>query len=322
MSQISVDPSPLSNVPVSKEVSESAQIDTLKKRLAREKQARTEAEATIEQKSRELFDANRKLEQLLSGSVKLLTDILAMSRPEVFEKAAKVQRWARRLAPHLDMKRDWELDLAAMLYELGTLSLSDDLVQKKASGQPLTDAEADSITESAQAAYKLLSNIPHMSSVAKAVLYSNKCFDGQGFPADDVKGHDIPKVSRVLKILIDLSNDSTGSGRVRDFKKMIERRHMYDLEILKIAFDHLRRPAGSADAEGEVLNLTVHQLVAGDVAHRDIMDKNEQLLLSAGSSLTDVTIHRLRTHFKENNIGENIEIVRKNEDGEEPSSTS
>lgn len=106
-------------------------IAALERRVERERAARKAAEAVIEEKSRELFDLAKELELQLSGSVKVLADVLAMARPELFQQAGKVQRWARRIAPHLEIKRVWELDLAAMLYPLGMLSLPDNLTSKK-----------------------------------------------------------------------------------------------------------------------------------------------------------------------------------------------
>lgn len=285
-------------------------VDAYKRRLERERQARAAAEAIIEEKSRELFAANQQLEQLLSASVKVLTDVLSMARPEVFQKAGKVQRWARRIAPHLEIERPWELDLAAMLYPLGTLSLPDDIASRHVLGDALSEAEQTLVAESSQAAHDLLCNIPRMETVAHAVLYCRKGFDGSGYPEDDVAGKDIPKPARVLKILIDLADDATGADRTRDFKAMAKRKQLYDLDILAVAYKHLRRGKGQPDAEGKVVSVTQGMLRPNDVVHRDIIDSNNKLLLASGAKLSQITIQRLRAHCVESGeIGE-IEVVR------------
>lgn len=282
----------------------------LKRRLERERRARAAAEATIEDKSRELFKANEELEQLLTGSIKMLADVLAMARPELFQKAGKVQRWARRVAPHLKIKRGWELDLAAMLYPLGMLSLPDDLTRKKIFNQYLTEDERNQIAESTRAAHDLLKNFPRMDAVADAVLYSGKGFDGSGYPYDDVKGRDIPEAARVLKILIDLSDIATGVDRKRDFKPLLAKREDYDLDILKVVYETLKIGSPSERGEGEALTLDPNALRPLDVVRSDIVDVNGALLLAAGSPLSEITIRRIKALCEADRMSGPIEVLR------------
>ncbi|MCW2307238.1 HD-GYP domain-containing protein [Rhodobium gokarnense] len=300
-----ISPAPLALSAVNKDVQALAQ------RLAREKRARMAAEATIERKSRELFAANKELEQLFSGSMKVLADVLAMARPELFQKAGKVERWAKRIAPHVGIERCWVLDLAAMLYPIGMLSLPDDIIQKKALDADLNADERKALAESTQAAHDLLITIPRMEPVARAVLYCNKGFDGSGYPYDGVKGREIPEAARILKVLIDLSDEATGVDRTRDFKKMAEHRELYDVEILKVAYAHLRRARGQQDAAGVQKSLAPSHLLPGDVVDRDIVDAQGRLLLAAGSVLSEITIRRLCSLRMAKLVAEEIDIVRK-----------
>ncbi|MBB4301539.1 response regulator RpfG family c-di-GMP phosphodiesterase [Rhodobium orientis] len=286
-------------------------VQALAQRLAREKRARLAAEATVECQSRELCVANMQLKQLFDGSMKVLADVLAMARPELFQKAGKVERWARRIAPHLTIDNVWVLELAAMLYPIGMLSLPDDIIQKKALDADLSADERKMLAESTQAAHDLLITIPRMEPVARAVLYCNKGFNGSGYPYDGVKGREIPEAARVLKVLIDLSDEATGVDRTRDFKKMAEHRELYDLEILKVAYAHLRRAQGQQDAVGVPKTLAPSQLLPGDVVDRDIVDAQNRLLLAAGSVLSEITIRRLCSLRMAKLVAEEIDIVRK-----------
>lgn len=287
-------------------------IDTAVARLKREQVARKAAEAIIEAKSRELHEANEQLELLLTGSVKLLTDILAMARPEVFQKAAKVQRWARRLSPHLNIEKPWELDLATILYPIGVISLSDEVATKYALDTPLDPEEQKQIDESPMAAYRLVHNIPRMDSVARAILYSRKGFDGSGFPNDDVKGLELPQTARILKILVDLADAATGVSRNRSdaFMLMAGKKSQYDLDILKVAYQILLEQHHKSEPGDEILEILPSLLRSGDVVHKDIVDLDGKLLLAAGAELTELSIKRLTTMHKQQQLGDVITVKR------------
>lgn len=277
----------------------------------REKTARLAAEASLEAATRDLNQAHQALEQQVSGSVKLLTDVLAMARPEIFEKSGKVQRWARQIAPDLNVRRPWVLELAALLHPLGVLSLPDDVADRYARGDELSAEEQQHIAESAVVAAKLLDNIPHMSAVARAILYSRKGYDGGGYPEDPICGQDLPQTARILKVLIDLADDSTGPNRHRDFNDMMARKAQYDLDILKVAFTRLRRaPHEPIQPDGEILQLSVLNLRSGDIVHRDIMSDEDHLLLAAGAELTPLTIKRLRSFAQTRSEPMSVEVLR------------
>ncbi len=281
-------------------------------RLNREKQARKAAERIIEKKSEELFRSTRELENILSGTVKMLTDVLALALPDIFQKATKVQRWARKVAPKLEIERPWELDLAATLYPLGIIGLRDELVLKYAQGKPLSEAEKKQIGEGTRTAYELVHNIPRMEGVAQAILYCAKGFDGSGYPADGLAGMGIPQNARVLKVLIDLADASTGEkvSCADGFVALASRKQEYDLEILKVAYIELLEKAEPARAEKPGMELCASALRAGDVVLRDIVDADKRLLLSCGSSLSELNIRRLVVLANQGQITGKIQIER------------
>lgn len=284
-------------------------IDLAEARVRREEQVRS-AGGTVTNKDLSLADRAALQEQLLRGGVKLMTDILATARPEVFQKATKVQRWARRLAKSIQIDRVWELDLAALLYPLGVISLPDDLAAKYASDLPLDSDEAQKIEESALVASRLIANIPQMEGVARAVFYARKGFDGSGWPQDGPSGQALPQAARILKILIDLADAATGPNRSRDtaFQLLSAHRMRYDPQLFAIAQKVLR---GGLDEPAK--GVTVISMVAarpGDVLIHDLVDANGRLLLSAGTQLTELSARRLASLASSSKTHETITVSR------------
>ena len=288
-------------------------VSNLEVRLGREKKARLAAETLVEKKSEEIYEAGKELEDLLSGAVKMLTDVLAIARPELFQKAAKIQRWARQIAPKLKVERPWELDLAAMLYPLGAISLPDDLAMKYVLCEPMDAEEKREVDECSQTAYELISNMPRMQGVAEAVLYSRKGYDGSGHPQNGIQGDKIPQNARILKVLIDLADRSMGSGATRSdgFMAMASRKQEYDLDILKVAYIALLEGESQDEDKQTSLTLSPAMLKAGDILLKDVVDKNKGLLLAAGSELSDLSIKRLQAMVIERRVKDKFSVQRR-----------
>lgn len=284
----------------------------LEAKLARERHTNASLEKQLAIAREDLAGARSELQSLLMGGVQMLTEVLSLARPELFQKATKVQRWARTLAPQLKLERPWELDLAAILYPYGLLPLSEDVVTKYARGEALDESEQILVDQSAIAGAEIVSKLPRMQPVAQAILYSRKGYDGTGFPSDGVKGLELPLASRVLKVLIDAVDCSTGPGRTRAeaFSRMAERRNIYDLRVLKMAYQVLVVDRARASIAGTVRTLPPGQLLVGDVVYSDIVDSEGRLLLAAGAELTEIGVQRLVVAHREGRLDGAVSVTR------------
>ncbi|MEP5054259.1 MAG: HD domain-containing phosphohydrolase, partial [Qipengyuania citrea] len=150
------------------------------------------------------------LEQTLSGSIKMLVEIVAMSRPHAHLRASLIQRWARMVNKALGSKPSLEQGISAMLCTLGYLTLPDSLADRYLNGDSLTPEEKRVVNEAAAQARDLVLNIPRMEGIADAIYYCRKGYDGSGFPADDVAGENLPEAARILCALIDLAEVAAG----------------------------------------------------------------------------------------------------------------
>lgn len=265
--------------------------------LEREHAARLRAEQALESKKLALTEANAELESLVGGSFQLLTQLLAMARPELFQKAAKVQVWAKRISKQVKIEKPWELDLASLLYPIGIIGLPDWLVRKHCLGHKLTTTEQAMLDESALAAFQLVNKIPRMRSVARALLYCRRGYDGTGYPVDGLKGEQIPQTARILRILIDFVDQATGDdrNRVDAFKYLVAQREKYDDKLLKAIGAVMVETRRSERQEFEIVPRSLGSLKPGMVIGHDISDNEGRLLLAAGVELTQIALKRLKT---------------------------
>ena len=133
------------------------------------------------------------LENTLNGSARMLSDILATHDAQLLSASPSACAiTCEAFADYLKFRHTWDLELAAMLSQIGCVTIPQELLQKFRAGRVLSAKEEDIMKRVPQIGYNLLSHIPRLESVAAVVLYQNKNFDGTGFPADKIAGEEIP----------------------------------------------------------------------------------------------------------------------------------
>jgi len=182
----------------------------------------------------ELITAEHELlSQTLSGSIKVLTDILAMANPAAFGRASRVHRLASRICDALRLSKKWPIEVAAMLSQIGYVAVSEQTLAKIHRHDELSPGEKEAVANHPEVARKLLSNIPRLEEVAEIIAYQEKRYYGNGLPQNQVSGMEIPLGSRILKAAIDFSDMvSAGIDRAAALAEMRQRHGWYDPNVL------------------------------------------------------------------------------------------
>ena len=234
----------------------------------------------------ELITAEKELlEKTLRGSIKALADVLSLANPEVFGRTTRYKTHVSRLANELGLDSVWQLESAAMLSQIGCVSLPEDLVRRKANGDPLSDAEKTEYAAHAGVGADLIKTIPRMDAVAEAIRYQEKNFDGTGFPADATKGEEIPLGARLLKIVADFDAlESTSPDTASAIGKLKQQAAWYDPTILAALEKTVTSAAAQTAQTVQIRNLTDSMVLAEDVVTADnvlLIAKGQETMLSA-----------------------------------------
>lgn len=244
------------------------------------------------------------LEKTLRGSIKALADVLSLANPEVFGRTTRYKSHISKLASELGLDNVWQLESAAMLSQLGCVSLPGELVRRKSQGEPLTDDEMAEFAAHAGAGADLLKTIPRMDEVAQAIRYQEKSFDGTGYPEDAIKGEEIPLGARLLKIVSDFDSlESSRSDATEAIHKMRQNASRYD-PALFTAFEKTVAQASEMTAKTvEISQLTDSMVIAEDVV------TSEQVLLIAKGQETTLSARRHLQQYRANGlIGDQIHV--------------
>ena len=118
----------------------------------------------------QLILAERELtEKTLRGSIKVLTEILSLVHPLAFGKASRLKRYVAHIATKLDLPDVWQFEVAAMLSQIGCITLAPDTLHKVYVGEELSPDEDAIFSSHPKVAGELLARIPRLEPIAEMI---------------------------------------------------------------------------------------------------------------------------------------------------------
>jgi response regulator RpfG family c-di-GMP phosphodiesterase len=247
------------------------------------------------------------LEQTLRGSVQMLTDVLALAAPAAFGQAMRIQRHARDLAARVDGAELWPIELAAMLSQVGFVSLEPSTLEKLREGIHLGPEEQQAVARLPALAEQLVAKIPRLDPVRAALRYQGAAFDGAGTPPSAPRGKDLPLGARVLGIVCDFDRlEASGLSTQVALDTMRGRRGRYDPELLELFAARL----GCDNREAEVAEIPVRFVRLGMTFLQDVRTQAGVLLVARGHEATPSLIERFR-NFAPGSVREPVRVAVK-----------
>ena len=245
------------------------------------------------------------LQSTLKGSIKVLTEVLSIVNPEAFGRSSRIERLVIQIASQLGVPESWQFELAAMLSQVGCVTLPEMVLNKIYESKDLTEDESQLFEKHPLIASDLLSHIPRLEKVAETIKYQEKHFDGSGIPKDSRRGEDIPLGSRILKVVLDFDILEKKEGSTISALRALRKRNgRYDPAILQVMDSILK---AKATYNEKIVQLK--GLETGMILDEDIFTKGGRLLISRGQEITPMLIDRLMNFARNSGIKEPIRIL-------------
>jgi CheY-like chemotaxis protein len=241
------------------------------------------------------------LEQTLRGAVKVLTDVLALTSPKAFGRAQRIKQLAQEISTQVHPAQQWQIELAAMLTQLGYVSLPHEVVDKLHARQPLTESERAMVARAPQVAEELIANIPRLEVVRGMLALYPRLPLRTAAPFEDLVGVG----ARILRVAVDyeaLERDGLDDAAI--VPTMRGRAGVYDPALL----DLIGSLHGGAASRGTIKELPLRDLVAGMVVAADVRLGSGQLLVGRGFEVTTGFLERAR-NFGPGAIVEPIRVL-------------
>jgi len=248
------------------------------------------------------------LEDTLRGAIRVCSEILGTLDSETYGRAQRVQEAARQVGKTLGVADLWRLDVAALLARIGWACVPPDVVLRQRRSA-LQDGDQAILDRIPQVGHDLLAQIPRLQEVARTVRYSQKNFDGSGFPVDEVVGAAIPLHARILRVCADLIDlEAQDQSRYRALALLGGRVGRYDPAVLEAARTGLAPPPHVAAGTGLEVDFAALQI--GDVLLSNVETVSGVLVVQAGTMLTDPLLLRIRNFVDRNPLRLPIRVQR------------
>jgi response regulator RpfG family c-di-GMP phosphodiesterase len=230
------------------------------------------------------------LEKTLKGSVKVLTEVLALANPAAFGRAERIRRLVMGAAQERGDQDSWKLEVATMLSQIGCIAVPEIVLEKIIGNGEATTEDRAMFERHAQIGSALIAQIPRLESVSAIVAHQCDRFDGVGGPTSGPQGDRIPIGARLLKVALDLDAlTSRGLGTLKAIAALKCRVGHYDPSVLK-AFETV----AETDVVQRRTALPVSALRMGMIVDQDIVNAKNVLMVGKGNEITEAMLARLR----------------------------
>lgn len=233
-----------------------------------------------------LREAERELlDNTLRGTVGMLTEVLGLVSPSAYARTSRINEIVAEVCEALSVERTWNLDIAAMLSQLGCVVVSDD--------------ETSDVHRHAAIASDLLVRIPRLEGVADLIGHQSDGRPAAKAAFNDWEEHDLHR--EILRAAVAFeSHLARGLTRTAAVDAMPE-----VPEPIAEALSTFR-PATEAMLEATV---GLSELIPGMELTRDLFSLHGTKLAGAGTRITAVLLRKLETFSASIGVAEPISVL-------------
>lgn len=214
------------------------------------------------------------LEQTLRGSLQALAQVLSLVQPAAFGRATRAQRMVTALCEAAGVAERWEVEVAALLSQLGCVALPERTAERAYSGEALDVEEKAMVARLPALVEQMIEGIPRLEGVRK-ILAGLATADATVWGA------------RALRSVLELDLLET-QGRSREAAVAeLRKQGRHEPAILDVL-------ARLPQAAGEVREVTLADLRSGMVLADDVRTRSGTLLIARGHQVTTSLLERIR----------------------------
>jgi len=265
-------------------------------------------EKKVNQRTAALQASKQKLNGAFNTQRELLFDVLDMMSATIEYRTGFIPGHSKRIAIQCKTLAKYiELDdafcrriyLCALLHEIGTVGLTDEVLKASTLGAGKLD---DALITHPVIGAEIIGKVKRFSPLTENILHQNENIDGTGFPGH-LSEEEIPIGSRIIRVVKDF--DFLIAGKANKNKMSIPNAYAwmqersgvwYDRHILQSFIDLLgKRDAGTDENEME-FSVGLEALKPGDKLLEDLILHNGNVMLKAGQKINSTMVTKLREY--------------------------
>jgi len=235
----------------------------------------------LAQRQYRLITAEKELlDMTLKGSVKVLAELLSLSNPTAFSCGYRIKNVVVELALLLDQGHIWKFEIAALMSQIGCITLPIEILHKKNADIHLTVQEDDMYRSHPKVGASLLAGIPRLESVAAMIAEQLRPYDA--FTEELSSDEESNLGAQILHAALDydrlLFRGKTHKDAIRELSLETGE---YNPEVLKLLGN-----VKIQEKHASIVSLRIQDISVGMIAEENIHAKNGILLAPKGQEIT------------------------------------
>jgi response regulator RpfG family c-di-GMP phosphodiesterase len=242
------------------------------------------------------------LEQTLSGSMQVLTEVLSLVNPAAFSRAERARRYIHHIVIKMNLGNPWQYEVAAMMSQLGCVTLAPETVEAVFNGEELTPAEQAQYDAHPRVAYDLLSKIPRLEPIAWMIEHQTNPLPEAG--PGDLESPDMRRGAGILRLILAYEK-LIHKGASRN-----EAAHTLALQNKNFSpeFFHALVELDPNAEEGEIRKCRIELLTPGMIVQQEVRTHEGVLLISKGQEVTPPLILKLKNFHARHVVAAEVTI--------------
>jgi response regulator RpfG family c-di-GMP phosphodiesterase len=233
------------------------------------------------------------LEKTLTGAIEVLADVLSAVSPEAFARSNRIAKYVKHLTAKLQLHQAWCYQAAAMLSQLGCITLNPELLQAAYLGTRLSPEDRALYEAHAAVAQALLANVQRLEPVAWMV--------GQQFGAASQKPPQTPHLSeedlwlgvKLLRVASSFESLRMSGFSVEEAILRLRHRAEFGPELLDVLAE-----VQEDDSRMELRRVAIAKIKVGAILQQNVRNRGGVLIVAKGQEVTPPVLLRLQ-HFSE-----------------------
>jgi ActR/RegA family two-component response regulator len=240
------------------------------------------------------------LEQTLSASIQVLTEVLSLVNPAAFSRAERARRYIQHVALSMKLGNTWQYEVAAMMSQLGCVTLPPETIDAVYAGEKLTPNEQTQYDAHPSVAFDLLSKIPRLEPIAWMIKHQNQPLHeaGPGEPLEMRKGAEILRLTLAYENLI-----HKGKSRTEAVHTLSRQNSDFSADF----FAALMTLDPNAE-EGQLRRLRIEDLAPGMIIQQEVRTPDNMLLVSKGQEVSPALLLKLKNFHARRAIGADVTV--------------
>jgi response regulator RpfG family c-di-GMP phosphodiesterase len=268
------------------------------KPCAKEMMAKTITAALMQYR---LITAEKQLlEQTLSGCLHVLSEVLSLVNPAAFSRAERARRYIHHVMTGMKLGNPWQYEVAAILSQLGCVTLAPETIEAIYRGDTLSAAEQAQYDKHPKVAFELLSKIPRLEPIAWMIEHQNRPVG----PAES-EGGEMKTGAEILRLILEYEQlIRKGMSRTESAHHLAIRNRNFSPKF----FEALVTLDPNAE-DSEIRKCRIEELIPGMILQEEVRSTTGGLLVSRGQEITPTVIFKLRNFHSRHTIAGEITVA-------------